>query len=267
MDRIRLDTQGTPTSSSWIISQKKRDTAMETLENVNILLIDSVFIYKCWHVYGRRFLVITFPFVLWLLALASTITMLYFHIRHMSSAEIHFNLGRNEDPTSKSGIFLLLFWLSTEVLLNVYITGALMLRIYHGGKIACKDGNWEKGFCYAMRVIGETGLLNLLITLVYLPVKFSDNALAARVLDALKGPMIGIAFTWFVLRFEQSKAEHARIADAVAQAACPPAVSAIQFGFRCSTLEGSISPSSVSIDPTFRVAMPRNLNSGERSIA
>ncbi|KAF9450665.1 hypothetical protein P691DRAFT_700852 [Macrolepiota fuliginosa MF-IS2] len=179
------------------------------LQNTSILLADIVLIRRCWVVHGRRKLVVVFPVFLWLVALLCTILQIYLQVAHMKNPNIGPYSWASVNMTIGPGIVLLPFWIST-VLSNAYASGALILRI-HQVTQQCKFVISPTHLYFLIRVIAESGLLCLSITLAHFLVWFGSDDYAVGVIAALNPPVMGVAFNWFIIRVAINKAEAAKV--------------------------------------------------------
>ncbi|KXN82895.1 hypothetical protein AN958_01964 [Leucoagaricus sp. SymC.cos] len=177
-----------------------------------IILIYSILpsIRRCWTVYGGRYLIIIAPAFLWLGALLCTILQIYLQSINIHNPNIGPYQWASVNMTFGPGIVLLPFWMST-VLLNIYATSALIRRIYLTAD-TCKQIMSVTHLNLAIRIIAESGLLYLSITLAHLLAWFGQSEFAIDTISVLNAPVIGLAFNWLLIRFERTKAKNAALA-------------------------------------------------------
>lgn len=193
-----------------------------TMANCTVLSADIVLLWRCWVVYGKRRLIVILPCLLWLSALLCTILQIYLQAVHIRNPNIGPYNWASVNMTFGPGIVLLPFWISTA-LLNAYCSAVLVRRIYLTAE-ECKDFISVRHLHLAIRIIAESGLLNLSITFAHLLVWFGKSIYAINVISVLNAPMIGIGFNWFLIRVYQNRADTSK-AEANLQD-----VSTIQFG-------------------------------------
>ncbi|KAF5364019.1 hypothetical protein D9756_001063 [Leucocoprinus leucothites] len=208
----------TPSQIVW------RSIVICTTANVVVLSADAILIYRCWVVYGKRLLIVVFPSFFWLGALVCTILQIYLQDAHVHNPSISPYRWAAVSMSFGPGIVLLPFWIST-VLLNAYATAALIRRIYGPAKNV-RQYISVKHLHLAIRIIAESGLLNLSITFAHLLVWFGDKEFPVTIIGMLNAPVTGIAFNWFLLRFEQTKAENIAATDSGSNG---PNLTTIQF--------------------------------------
>ncbi|KAF5364020.1 hypothetical protein D9756_001062 [Leucocoprinus leucothites] len=192
-----------------------------TMANSNVLLADMVLIYRVWVIYERQYVFIIFPLFFWLAGFVCTVLQIYLQIAHLSNPNIGPYAWATVEMSFGPGIVLLPFWIST-VLLNAYSSMMLIRRIYQAAEETKHSGS-VKHLHLAIRIVAESGLLYFSITFAHLLVWFGKEEFAVSMISVLNAPIIGVAFNWFLIRFEKSKAE------AAAREANVPDMSAMQF--------------------------------------
>ncbi|KAJ3565658.1 hypothetical protein NP233_g7488 [Leucocoprinus birnbaumii] len=202
-----------------------------TMANTVVLSADSVLIWRCWVVYGKRRLIVLLPCFLWLSALLCTILQIYLQAVSIHNPNIGPYKWASVNMTFGPGIVLLPFWICT-VLLNAYSTSALVRRIYLTAS-ECKDHVSVRHLYLAIRIVAESGLLNLSITFAHLVVWFGKSQYAINIISVLNAPMIGIGFNWFLIRFDRSGSDPSVEPDL-------QDVSTIQFGGRVTQTQGTM---------------------------
>ncbi|KAJ3564634.1 hypothetical protein NP233_g8166 [Leucocoprinus birnbaumii] len=208
-----------------------RDILDCTMANTIVLSADSILIWRCWVVYGKRCLIVLFPCLLWLGALLCTILQIYLQAVNIKNPNIGPYKWASVNMTFGPGIVLLPFWIFT-VLLNAYSTTALVRRIYLAASES-RDHGSVRHLYLTIRIVAESGLLNLSITFAHLIVWFGKSLYAINTISALvraNAPMIGIGFNWFLIRFDRSGSDTADLQD----------VSTIQFGGPITQTQGTM---------------------------
>ncbi|KAF9450648.1 hypothetical protein P691DRAFT_809931 [Macrolepiota fuliginosa MF-IS2] len=193
-----------------------------TVANCNVLLADVVLIHRCWILYSRRGSVVIVPISLWLGAFLCTILQIYLQAAHIKEPTIGPYSWASVTMTLGPGIVLIPFWICS-ILLNTYSSIVLIRRMYKTAKESRVFSSVEH-FHFLIRIIAESGLLYVSITLAHLLVWFGTDKFAIDIISVLNAPIIGIAFNWFLIRMAKNNAEEA------ARATVETNVSTIKFG-------------------------------------
>ncbi|KXN92330.1 hypothetical protein AN958_08561 [Leucoagaricus sp. SymC.cos] len=176
-----------------------------TAANCNVLLADMVLIYRCWLIYERQYYTIAVPIFLWFAAFVCTVLQIYLQTEHLSNPKIGPYTWASVNMTWGPGIVLLPFWIST-VVLNAYSAAVLIRRIYRAAEDFHPHSS-AKHLHFLIRVIAESGLLYLSVTLAHLLIWFGKSDMAINMIGILNAPIVGIAFNWFLIRLERNKAK------------------------------------------------------------
>ncbi|PFH47838.1 hypothetical protein AMATHDRAFT_6371 [Amanita thiersii Skay4041] len=163
-----------------------------TIENLVVVLADSVLIYRCWAVYGKNWHIVCIPLLLWLGGICSLIA----YIGVFSSTVM------NWPPTAAK-------YATADLLTEVFYVITIILNIY---ATCCKTSTWSKHvFRFVTRVIAESGLLYtftsilLLITFILSAISWEDYLLVEEVCSAVNFSMLGVAFNLIIIRVAKQR--------------------------------------------------------------
>ncbi|KAF8217038.1 hypothetical protein K438DRAFT_1798198 [Mycena galopus ATCC 62051] len=170
---------------------------------VQAVMASAFFIYRCWLVHHQSWLVIAFPFVLWLGAVA-----LMGIVIHVDTA---FNIT-GLFAISQSKVFGSCFW-AAIIAINIITTGQITWRIFRvdhrrscsNAQLQSRDsmaptlkaptGNSMK---LATHIAIESGMIYTIMTLVVFFL-FVANSVAVYTAINILVPMIGIAFNLVII--------------------------------------------------------------------
>jgi len=178
------------TISDWV-------NVMKTVDNqVMLMIVDAFLIYRCFVVFYRKWLVISFPLLMWLANLANSIIIIYITATLKTHATLNVN---NLMPFITS--FLVL-----NLATNMLVTGLIAWRIHAISKESSRlDRVGSSGtsrrvtLAEVNRIVIESGLLNLLVVFVGF-VTFLTNSNAVYAVSDLSIEVVGITFNLITIR-------------------------------------------------------------------
>ncbi|KAF9442832.1 hypothetical protein P691DRAFT_764843 [Macrolepiota fuliginosa MF-IS2] len=182
------------------------DTTVKCIiANLIALVADIVLVYRLWVVYGRKLGVVYFPAFLWVSGIVCTVLQGYLQAKHIHDpnfdpyqwASVNMNVG--------PGIALIPFWGST-VILNAYSTGLLIWRIRQASKKG-ENVTVVKQLRHLLRILMESGVLYLAISIAHFFVWFGQDNFAIHVIGGLNSIVMTIAFNLILIRTAQNRAE------------------------------------------------------------
>ncbi|KAF9450259.1 hypothetical protein P691DRAFT_847670 [Macrolepiota fuliginosa MF-IS2] len=191
------------------------------IANSIALVADIVLMHRLWVVYNKNVWIMCLPAFLWVAGIVCTAVQGFLQIKHISDpsfgpykwASVNMNVG--------PGIALIPFWGST-VILNAYSTGLLIWRIRRVTKEG-KSITGTKHLQYLIRILMESGILYLAISIAHFFVWFGQDNFAINMIGGMNLIIIGISFNLILIRTAQNRVE-GRETD------CGGGVSTIYFG-------------------------------------
>lgn len=176
-----------------------------TVADVVALLADTVLLYRVWVVYGRKMRVMWFPLLMFLGGIVCTILQLFLQIVNVHNPDFGPYQWAAVNMSVGPGIVLTPFWASTAAL-NAYCTTMLIWRIWKASKKG-ENGTLARQLQFLVRILMESGILYLSVSLAHLFVWFGQNGFAIRLLGTINVFVIPIAFNLVLIRTAQNRAE------------------------------------------------------------
>ncbi|KAF8068856.1 hypothetical protein FPV67DRAFT_1668910 [Lyophyllum atratum] len=165
--------------------------------NLQIMVADTVLIYRCWVVYNKSWQIVIFPIFLWLAGLACTTVNMYTQGMLTSGSRVN------------GGILfagITAFWTATMTL-NLYATTMIVIRIW---RVVNQAAITHKLSPFAseqpqsrlqniMRIIVESGLVYTVVTIVVF-VSHVTGSNSIYITTAAEMQIIGITFNLILIR-------------------------------------------------------------------
>ncbi|KAJ3560055.1 hypothetical protein NP233_g11083 [Leucocoprinus birnbaumii] len=166
-----------------------------TLLNITALLVNTILVQETNSI----------PIFLWLGAVVCLCLQVYLEIVHINNpdfgpykwAEVNMELG--------PGIVLVPFWAST-ITMNVFCTGILVRQVWKALR-ATHFNTSSRPLQFMLRILAESGILYLPISLAHLVVWFGENNFAIQMIGATNATIVGTAYNLIVIRVAQFRAE------------------------------------------------------------
>ncbi|PFH50980.1 hypothetical protein AMATHDRAFT_40507 [Amanita thiersii Skay4041] len=169
------------------------------IENVTVVIVDCVLIYRCWVVYARSWRFVSLPLVLWVGDIGCLILFIYW------SSTGEGGWGGSSDFTRRNRV-LEAFYACT-IATNVYATSAIIFKIWY---VSRQSNTESQRLRFTIRVVAESGLLYTLTSIMLLCGTFFASE-ALLVLQALftgiNFSMTGIAFNLILIRVSQHRVQ------------------------------------------------------------
>jgi len=175
------------------------------LANINALLADIVLMYRLWVVYNKKIWVISFPIFLWIGGVVCTVLQTFLQVEQTHNPKFNPFHWDAVNMTVGPGIVLTPFWGST-IVLNAYCTGLLIWQISSVSKRS-EDKSATRHLQFVIRILMESGVLYLSISLAHFLVWFGSSTYAIFILGTMNTHIIGIAFNLVLIRTAQNKME------------------------------------------------------------
>jgi len=193
---------------------------MCTVTNVVVLIADGFLIYRCWLVCLKSFPKILFPCFFWVGGLACTVLQIYWQV--VQSADV-VTLWTPVNMTIGPGTVLTPFWGST-IVVNLYSSSVIVYTLWKTARVQSKLSTSTRELRFIMRVIVESGVIYLAITIPHFIVWWTSSSIAIVILGWTNLPVVGSAFNLILIRTSRHRAEE----DSVEKSGTS-AVSAIHF--------------------------------------
>jgi len=174
------------------------------IANAIALLADIVLMYRLWVTHARQMWIMWFPIFLWVGGIICTILQLYLQIVHIHNPNFGPYHWSTVNMSVGPGIVLTPFWAST-IALNAYCTGILIWRIWGASKTG-DNSSASKRLRFLVRILMESGILYLIISLAHFFVWFGHDNFVIFLLAGMNTSVIGIAFNLVLIRTAQNKA-------------------------------------------------------------
>lgn len=174
-----------------------------TTTNISALLADMVLIHRCWLTYEKSYRAILLPVFFWLGGLTCTILQAYWQIIQKAGLLTAF---QPIDMQIGPGSILTAFWGCT-IILNAYATLFIAHRLWLHSKRETDIITPYSSLRFVARVITESGLLYLTITIIHLVVWFTPSTYAISVVSNINLPIIGIAYNLIIIRTFHKRAD------------------------------------------------------------
>ncbi|KAF9484175.1 hypothetical protein BDN70DRAFT_989801 [Pholiota conissans] len=203
----------TTASVAEYVGQPWVNIVKEATMNFQVLIADGALTYRCWEVYGRRWKFVLLPIVLWLGALADTVCVLWANSRFLHSSDIGSNLQH------LMGLTWTIFWVTT-IVLNVYATGMIVIRICRVNNINCPSAHCESigferhankkptKFKEVIRIVIDSGLIYTTTSLVVV-ISLVTASTSYFITTSADMIVIGIAFNLINIRVAKARARDA----------------------------------------------------------
>jgi len=175
-----------------------------TATNIVVLMADGFLIYRCWVVYARSMLKITFPSILWVGGFVCTILQLYWQVVQSAViTDVWIPVNMSVGP----GTVLTPFWACT-ILVNLYSTGMIVYRIWKMTKRRPEESvDAPLDLRFIIRILAESGVLYLLVTIPHFIAWWTKNDMAITVLAWINVPITCSAFNLIIIRTARHRAE------------------------------------------------------------
>ncbi|KAF9474375.1 hypothetical protein BDN70DRAFT_899007 [Pholiota conissans] len=175
-------------------------TVMCTVTNFSVLITDGFLIYRCWQVCAKSSKSIIFPAIFWVGGLACTILQIYWQV--VMSAAIP-KVWVPVNMTIGPGTILTPFWGST-IVVNFYATGRIIYCIWKAAEAQKKALSPSRDLHFLIRVLLDSGMLYLLVTIPHFVVWWMPNESAGIIiLGWINLPVVCSAFNLIIIRTSQ----------------------------------------------------------------
>ncbi|PFH48951.1 hypothetical protein AMATHDRAFT_64123 [Amanita thiersii Skay4041] len=170
---------------------------LDLVEILSMISVDGVLIYRCWIVNVRKWHFIYFPLILWLGNYCCFAYTTYLNVRSVV------NRGAVPDLWYRKVHVLWAFYAST-VVINIYSTTAITLRIWYSKARHRKNGFTKATIPFSIRIVAESGILyttssTMVMILWIIPASVKLDFVQS-VVNGVSVPMVGIAFNLIFIR-------------------------------------------------------------------
>ena len=176
-------------TSNWLVYMKMVDYVIQTF------IGDGILIYRCWVIYGRKWLVIVAPVILWAGGTACGIATAY----------IEASLVNNPKLLNANNLIpFITSMLTLTLVTNIIVTSLIIHRIWTA-QLSTPYRQTEKSrLSHVMRILIESGLIYTLSIIILFSVYLTSNNAQFAVSDAVV-QIIGITFNLIIIRVHDSQ--------------------------------------------------------------
>ncbi|PPQ96834.1 hypothetical protein CVT26_006003 [Gymnopilus dilepis] len=201
---VRDEERGIPMKSGGRLPWSSLVMCM--VSNTSVLIADGFLIYRCWMVCLKSIRMIIVPCVFWIGGVVCTALQLYLQTVQTDGLDAWTPVNMSVGP----GTILTPFW-GTTIVVNIYATGIIGYKLWRRGKaqskVDSKSSTGEIRVLKIMRIIIESGVIYLLITIPHFIVWFTTSNLAIVILGWINLPVVGSAFNLIIIRSAKHRVE------------------------------------------------------------